>query len=137
MYKRFANKDGTRIIQTSREIPYLIDYTLSIWANRKEDIENVLYQIQIRFDPMAEWVVEDEYMRGSMFGTFEGANDNTDIDIDANQWAKVRYDVSIKVEGWIPRSGRITPTVLGKVTSIEDLDSGEFFDIVKSNPREI
>jgi len=125
------------MIQTAREIPYLIDYTLSIWANRKEDMEFILYQVQIFFDPMAEWTVEDEFMRGQMFATFEGATDNSDIDIDANQWAKVRYDVTIKAEGWIPRSGRITPTVLGKVTTMNELDTREFFGTIKSNVRGI
>lgn len=136
-YRRFADRDGIRMILTAREIPYLIDYTLSIWALRKRDMERIIHQILTRFDPLAEWTVEDEFMIGSMFATYEGATDNSDIDVDANQWAHVRYDVNLKAEGWLSRSGRITPTVLGKVSSLEEQDTREFLDIIKSNPRGI
>ena len=136
-YIRFADKDGTRAIKFPREIPYLIDYTLSIWTHRKEDMENIIFLILSRFDPMAEWIVEDPFMCGTVLATFEGAVDNSDIDVGADEWAKVRYDVTIKVEGWLPRQGRIVPTVLGRVTALEELDTREFFGAIKSSPRGI
>jgi hypothetical protein len=134
-YKRFADQDGTRAIRTPREIPYLLDYTLSIWTFRKKEMGYILHQIQSRFDPMAEWVVEDEFMCGHVLATFEGGTNNNDIDVGAEEWAKVRTDLSIKVEGWLPRSGTIVPTILGQVTSLEELDTREFFGAIKSNPR--
>lgn len=134
-YVRFADKDGTRAVKSPREIPYLIDYTLSIWAHRKRDMGNILFQILSRFDPMAEWVIEDEFMRGTVLATFEGSTNNSDIDIGADEWAKVRHDVSIKVEGWLPRPGRVVPTVLGRVTALEELDTREFFGAIKTSPR--
>lgn len=136
-YRRFADSDGTRMIQLPREVNYLLDYTLSIWTERKEDMEYVIYQIQSRFDPAAEWTVEDEHFVGQMFATFEGGTDNSDLDIDPNQLAKVRYDINIKVDGWLPRGGRITPTVLGKITSLEEQDTREFLEVIRSNPRGI
>tara|TARA_R100001244_G_scaffold25113_3_gene25501 strand:+ start:8450 stop:9274 length:825 start_codon:yes stop_codon:yes gene_type:complete len=134
-YRRFADKDGTRMIQSPREYPLLIDYALSIWGERKRDVEYIAWQIIPRFNPLARWVVEDEYMCGDIHASFEGATDSSDIDIDANQLAKVRYDINITIEGWIPLPGRITPTVLGRVTSLEDLDTRESFGAIKTSPR--
>ena len=137
-YRNFADMDGTRMLLSPREYPVLIDYVLSIWAERKRDIEYIQYQIITRFNPLAEWTVEDEFFRGNMFATFEGATDNSDIDIDANQLAKVRYDLNIKAEGWLPApTNRIVPTVLGKVNTLDELDTREFLDVIKINPRGI
>lgn len=134
-YRRFADRDGTRIVQTPREYPILIDYALSIWGERKRDVEYIAWQIIPRFNPLARWFVEDEYMCGHVLATFEGATDNSDIDVDSNQWAKVRYDINISVEGWVPLPGRITPTVLGRVTSLEDFDTRESYGAIKTSPR--
>ena len=136
-YRRFADKDGTRIVLSPREYPVLIDYTLSVWAERKRDMEYINWQVTTRFNPIAEWLVEDEFNTGRMIATFEGSSNNSDLDVDANQLAKVRYDISIKVEGWMSLPGRIVPTVLGKVTNLAEIDTREFFETIKSSPRSI
>jgi hypothetical protein len=136
-YMRYADQDGSRAITSPREFSVLINYTLSVWTERKRDMEYISYDIMTRFNPLAEWRVEDEFMVGNIIGKFEGANDNSDIDIDANQLAKVRYDFNIQIEGWVPLSGRVVPTVLGRVTDLEELDTREFFGIVKSKPRRL
>ena len=59
----------------------------------------------------------------------------SDIDIDANKLATVRYDFSVKIEGWMPLPSRIVPTVLGQVTELAELDTREFFEAIKSNVR--
>jgi hypothetical protein len=136
-YRKFADNDGTRMVLSPREYPLLIDYTLAVWAERKRDIEYINYQVVSRFAPLAEWTVEDEFMSGKIIATFEGGNDNSDIDVDANQLAKVRYDLNITIEGWMPLPSRIVPTVLGKVTDLAEIDTREFFEVIKSSPRNV
>lgn len=136
-YRRFADQDGTRAILSPRELSPLITYTLSVWAERKRDIEYISYQIMSRFNPLAEWTVEDEFMVGNVIGKLESSNDNSDIDVDPNQLAKVRYDFNIEIEGWIPLPGRVVPTVLGKVTTLREQDTGEFFEVIKPSSRRI
>lgn len=134
-YRRFADNDKSRMILAPREQGWLLDYTLSVWAERKRDAEYILYQIVTRFNPVAEWTVEDEFMCGNMYATFGGVTDNSDTDIGANELAKVRYDYNIQVEGWLPLPGRVVPTVLGRVTELAELDTREFFETIKSSGR--
>jgi hypothetical protein len=134
-YRRFADNDKTRMILSPREKSVFIDYTLSVWAERKRDMERIVYQVETRFNPLAQWTVEDEFMRGDITAKLENITDNSDIDIDANQLAKVRYDFTVQVEGWMPLSGRVVPTVLGRVQSLAELDTREFFETIKFNAR--
>lgn len=128
-YRSFADRDATRMVRLPREFPVLLNYTLSVWAEKKRDIEYIEYQVITRFNPIAEWSVQDEFMRGNMIATYEGSTDNSDIDIDANTLAKVRYDVNIKIEGWLPLPGKVVPTILGDVKSLHEFD-GTFLDII-------
>jgi hypothetical protein len=136
-YRRLADKDGTRAIVSPRELGVFVNYTLSVWTERKRDMEYISYQIMSRFNPIAEWRVSDEFMNGYIIGKFEGASDNSDIDVDPNQLAKVRYDFTIQIEGWIPLPGRVVPTVLGKVQVLKEQDTGEFFEVIKPSSRRI
>jgi hypothetical protein len=134
-YKRMADRDGTRTVRSPRELPYLINYTLSVWTERKRDMEYIDFAILSRFNPIAEWTVEDEFICGNIIATFQNATDNSDIDIDPNQLAKVRYDFNIQIEGWMPLPGHVVPNVLGTVQELAELDTREFFEVIKPNNR--
>jgi hypothetical protein len=134
-YKRFADQDGTRMTISPREYSVLISYTISVWTERKRDMEYIVFQVMPRFNPIAEWRVQDEFMSGNIIGKLDSVTDNSDIDMEANQLAKVRYDFNLQIEGWLPLPGRIVPTVLGRVQDLAELDTREFFEVVKSRPR--
>lgn len=133
MNRRFANADGSRMVLTYRPWPALIDYTLSVWAERKRDIENIAYQIQTRFNPLAEFRIEDQSgLRGYVQLRFGDVTDNSDIDIGAEELAKVRYDFSVTMEGWLPLPEKILPTTLGKVVAFHEMN-GRFLEAGNSN----
>ncbi len=134
-YRRFANSDGSRMELSPREYSAMITYSLSVWAERKRDMEYIMFQITSRFNPLAEWRVEDEFMTGNIIGKLTSSTDNSDIDADANKLANVRYDFTVQIEGWMPLPSRIVPTVLGQVTELAELDTLEFFEAIKSNVR--
>jgi hypothetical protein len=131
MTRRFAHDDGSKIILTYRPWPALIDYTLSVWTERKRDVEYIMHQIMTRFHPLAEFKIDDESgLRGNVQLRFGDSTDNSDIDIGAEELAKVRYDVSVTMEGWLPLPEKILPTVLGKVTSLHER-TGKFLEAVE------
>ena len=128
MTRKMACTDGSRIVLTYRPWPCLIDYTLSFWTERKRDMEYIMQQVLIRFNPLAEFTVQDE---GGLVGNVQmrlgECTDNSDIDIGAEDLAKVRYDVNITIEGWLPLPEKVLPTVLGKVMTLHEQD-GKFLE---------
>ena len=132
MTRKMACDDGARIVLTYRPVPFLIDYTLSLWTERKRDMEYIMQQILIRFNPLAEFTVQDDGgLRGNVQMRLGECTDNSDIDIGAEDLAKVRYDVNITIEGWLPLPEKVLPTVLGKVTTLHEQD-GSFLETLLS-----
>jgi hypothetical protein len=134
VYNYFADRDGTRMVRLFREWPCNIEYQLSIWAERKRDLEYIAYLIITRFNPLAEWIVEDPQLAGRAQAKFGGFNITTDIDAAADKQAFQRADINITVMGWLPLPTYIiTPTVLGKVATLNEDDGtilGTILDIV-------
>ncbi len=129
MYKQFTDSSGTRVKYTYRPLPYMLEYQLSIWAERKRDAEYVIYQIMSKLSPLAVVEVGDQYLQGPLTLKFNNQTDSSDVDAAGEELAKVRYDVSISAEGWLPVTNEtIVPVVLGKVVALNDED-GEILDV--------
>lgn len=130
MAKRFLDTDGTRIALSYRPVPSLISYTLSVWAEHKRDLEYIQYQIRTRFNPAAEYMVEDEHLRGSIFLRYNGMTVAVDDEVPAEQRANKRYDYSLTMEGWLPLPEKVVPSILGRVTSLKDADLGDTLEVI-------
>lgn len=128
MTRRFVEADGSRVALVYRPWPCLVDYTNSIWAERKRDAEYALFQIITRFNPLAEFTIEFETLRGNVRGKIGEVTDNSDIDVGAEELAKVRYDIQITYEAWLPLPERVVPTVLGRVGVVSEF-SGAVLDV--------
>lgn len=122
MATRFVDNTGGRIAAAFRPVPYLIDYTLTIWAEHKRDAEYATYQINTRFNPLAEFIIEDEHLKGTVILRWNDWTDSSDKDVEADIRPNTRYDISITAEGWLPLPEKLLPTVLGRVTTIRELD---------------
>lgn len=129
MTRRFVHKDGSRISMAFRPQPYLIDYTFSMWAERKRDIEYPMYEIITRFNPFAEAMVEFETLKGNIRGKLGEVTDNSDIDIGAEELPKVRYDITTTWEAWLPLPEKVMPTILGRVGIFSEY-TGEILDVI-------
>lgn len=133
VYNHFADQNGSRMVRQFREWPCNIEYQLSIWAERKRDLEYIAYMIITRFNPLAEWIVEDPQIAGRAQAKFGGFNITTDIDAAADKQAYQRADISITVLGWLPLpTSIITPTVLGKVATLNE-DDGTILGTILDN----
>jgi hypothetical protein len=44
---------------------------------------------------------------------------------------KIRYDISISAEGWLPiPTSKIVPSVLGRVVTLNDYETGEILESI-------
>jgi hypothetical protein len=132
MSRRFVNKNGSRLAMVFRPWPCLVDYTFSIWSERKRDAEYAQYQIVTRFHPFAESTVEFETLKGNIRGKLNEVSDNSDIDQGAEELAKVRYDITATYEAWLPLPEKITPAILGKVGVMSEF-TGAVLDVMDFN----
>jgi len=129
MDRKFANREGTHVRLAYRPWPALVDYQLSIWTEWKDDADFIQFQIVTRMNPLAEIEIDDGHLRGQVQIKFNGATDSSEIDIGADELAKVRYDIDISCEAWLPLPEKVVPTVLGKVATLHE-DTGNFLEVV-------
>ncbi|MDP1710880.1 MAG: hypothetical protein Q8K86_00280 [Candidatus Nanopelagicaceae bacterium] len=124
--KRFATSDKTRLVLVYRQTPSLVNYQLTIWAEHKRDAEYALYDIRTRFNPLAEFDVEDGQCKGPIILRYDGMTDSSEKEAPANVRANVRYDLSVTAEAWLSLSNKLMPAILGHVTVFQEF-TGEIF----------
>ena len=118
-HKRFVNPARTRIALYYRPVPYFVEYTLSLWSETKRDAEYILYQIQTRFNSLAEFTVSDGHTYGNVQMKLKSASDGSEKEATAEQHAKVKYEISYTAEAWLSIPRKVMPTILGTVHATE------------------
>lgn len=131
MTARYLSTRGNLAAKVFRPVPFLVDYTLTIWAEHKRDAEYILYQILTRFNPLAEFRMFDGKLEGNVQLKFNGSSDASDKEAGFDQYAKVRYEVTVVAEAWLPLPEKIIPTVLGQVVSFRE-SAGEVLETMAS-----
>ncbi len=133
--RRFVDTAGTRMELTYRPFPVLINYTLGMWAERKRDIEYMLFQILPRFNGgLAEIDVDAGTITGTVPIKLNSSTDNSDKEAEANSTTKVQYDISLTAEGWIPLPQKLVPTVLGHAMDFREFTTREFLEVANLGP---
>lgn len=118
--KRYLNSARSMIALSYRAVPYFVNYTLSIWSEHKRDAEYITYQILTRFNSgMAEMFVSDDHTYGGVQMSIKSSTDASDKEAAAEQYAKVKYEVSYQAEAWLSIPEKIMPTILGSVYATE------------------
>lgn len=120
MTARYLSTRGDRVAKVYRPVPFLVDYKIIIWTERKRDVEHILYQSLTRFNPLAEFKMFDGKIQGNVQLRYGGCTDASDKETGYNQHAKVRYEISTTAEAWLPLPEKIVPTVLGRVSSLKE-----------------
>jgi hypothetical protein len=114
-----------RVALVRRPVPYLVKYILTVWSAWKRDADYALYQILSRFNPLAEFVMCDQHLQGSVQLRFEGSADTSEKEAGFDQKAKTRYEFSMTAEAWLPLPETIVPTVLGHASVIREATTRE------------
>lgn len=133
---RYMNNQRTRISKTLRPVPYLVDYTLTIWAEHKWDVEHAIFQIMPRFNPLAEFRASDGHVVGNVQLRFGGMVDNSDKEASAEQLAKIKYELTCTAEAWLSLPEQIVPSVISTYTNYKlgsELIPGERIRIGATN----
>lgn len=120
MTARYLSRRADQAAKVFRPTPWLVDYKLVIWAERKRDAEYILFQVLNRFNPLAEFRMFDGKIAGAVQLRFGGYNDASDKETGFDQHANVRYEVSCAAEAWLPLPEKIVKTVLGTVTNLKE-----------------
>lgn len=120
MTARYLSTRGNLVAKVYRPVPWLVDYTIVIWAEHKRDAEYILYQALTRFNPLAEFRMFDGKIEGNVQLRFNGSTDASDKETGYDQYAKVRYEITTTAEAWLPLPEKIIPTVLGRVTMLKE-----------------
>lgn len=121
---RYPSKRGDRAVLVYRPVPWLVDYTLSVWTEFKRDAEYIRYQVLTRFNPVAVFKMFDGHLQGDVTLRFGGMNDQSEKDLQFDQNRLIKFDYTMSAEAWLPLPERLVPTVLGHVLSIKDDNSG-------------
>lgn len=120
MREKYLNRGMTRIKNIYRPAPYNVSYKLTIWAEHKRDAEFALKQILIRFNPLAEFVANDDHIHGTITNHLKSSSDVSEKEATAEQKAKVRYEVNIMSEAWLSLPETSVPSILGVVRSVDE-----------------
>jgi hypothetical protein len=120
MALKYASRRGDKAIKVFRPVPFLVEYKLIVWTERKRDMEHILYQVLTRYNPMAEFRMFDGHLVGNVQLRYGGAIDTSDKEIGHDQHANVRYEVSTTAEAWLPLPEQVCKTVLGKVSLLQE-----------------
>jgi hypothetical protein len=126
--RRFVDSARSRLALTYRPRHFIAEYQVSIWTEFKEDAEYILYQLLTRFSPLAEIRVSDSYIEGNVQMKFGTATDNSDLETTKDSIAKVRYDVTMSAEVWLPIAEKLVPAIRGDVAALQDM-TGEIISV--------
>lgn len=136
---RYLNTAGTQVAKYFRPVPFLVKYSMIIWTESKRDAEYIIYQILTRFNPIAEFRMNDGHLSGNVQLRPEGGSDASDKEVSFDQQQNKRYEYSFTAEAWLPLPTKIVPTVLGTVSTISErsgtiLSTGKPAGLIWSQP---
>lgn len=130
MARKYTSSRRDRVVKVKRPVPFNVEYELVIWAEHKRDAEYALYQISTRFNPLAQFRMQDEHLVGWVTLKPGGHSDSSDKEISHDQKAKVRYEFKMTAEAWLPISETVVPTVLGHSALVKEKLGGVLMSIV-------
>jgi hypothetical protein len=133
MARRYTSSRMDRVALIRRPVPFLVKYTLTIWASWKRDADNALEQILTRFNPLADFVMSDHHLQGSVQLRYEGSSDTSEKEAGFDQKAKTRYEFSMTAEAWLPLPELIVPTILGHVNVVRESVTDQLLSVGRGN----
>lgn len=124
MAKKYTSRRSDMMLKVYRPIPFLVSYTLAVWAEHKTDIEHIAYQIITRFNPLAEFIMQDSRIYGSITLRSGGFSDASSKEASSEEDSYTRYEFPMIAEAWLPLPEKLTPTILGNVKIVKELSTG-------------
>ena len=127
-----TDPSGKNLRLVYRPVPYKVSYELSIWCEFKRDAEYIWSMIVNKCNPMAEFEVEDQWIQQIVRVRHNGVNNRSDVDLaDVKTRPKVIYDIALTADFTLPTNEDVVPAILGKVATLEEMNTGELFDVYR------
>lgn len=120
MGRKYTSRRGDMVSKVYRPVPFLVDYTMTVWAEHKTDAEVIAYQVATRFNRMAEFSMNDQHIVGNVQLQFGGFNDASDKEVASDEQQTIRYEFKMVAEAWLPLPEKIVPSILGHVSVVKE-----------------
>ncbi len=127
--RRFITRRMDQVALIYRPVPFLVDYTLTAWTASKRDADYILGQVLTRFNPLAEFMMYDEHIYGSVQLRFGGSADASEKEAGFDQRPNTRYEFKMTAEAWLPLPERVVPTVLGHIGVCREMISKDALSV--------
>lgn len=124
MASRFLSRRADRVALVYRPVPFLVEYTILVWAAHKRDAEYAKYQILTRFNPLAEFRMFDGHLQGTITIRGGDSTDQSDKEAEYDKKQLIKHEYTMTAEAWLPLPERVIPTVLGIVAPLRDYNTG-------------
>lgn len=142
---RHMLKNGKKSELVYRPVPYMIDYTLDIMAEHKQEAEYALYSIISKLNPVGSYFLEEKSMGISHEVIIHpgSSTDNSDLETDSSTRQYIRKTITMQMEGWLPVPTKVIPNILAKPLSIKESIGGisgsvkipgETLDVIRDFP---
>jgi len=119
---KFVDASKKDIIILNKEVPFLVQWTLSIWTKYKSDMGYVRQQLLNRFNPNVVFLVDDQEIPCRL----DSITDTSVLESKDGTAQLVRNEVVISMDTWIKRDPASVRTVIKeKVVFYEEAYVGD------------
>lgn len=127
---RSEERERDTIFGLARGIPVDIGYTLFVWTLYKEDMNQILEQIVLKFSPIAYIRVQGVYWETIV--KLESIANNENMEPGGNNLRVIKWQFNLKAETFIPQPIQRKKAVLKtRVDVVDDIDDKEITEIIK------
>lgn len=115
MRVRYLNSNRSKAAKVFRPMPVLINYTMTVLCEHKRDLGYIQSHLMRRFNPYAEFTMDDGRIQGTVQLYYKGATTTTEEEVGFDQDEMVSWELRFQADAWIPLPELITSTVRGHV----------------------
>jgi len=110
---RYLNSSRSKVAKVFRPMPFLINYTITVLTEHKRDMGYIQSHLLRRFNPYAEFTMDDGRIQGTVQLYYKGAATTTEDEVSYDQDEVISWELRFQADAWLPLPELITPTVRG------------------------
>jgi hypothetical protein len=104
---KYLDDSKKDIMMLNKEIPFILQYTLSCWTRYKSDMNYILQQILPRFNPNVVFLVDDQEIPCRL----DSVVDTSALEVKDGATQLIRHDIIMNLDAWVKRNTASVRTV--------------------------